>query len=61
MTNGERSDEQQEHIRVGRLLDKAVTDLERYKKALWTANGLLIGLNCEPVKLEYPATQEAKS
>jgi hypothetical protein len=34
---------------------------ERYKKALWTANGFLIQLGREPVKLEYPATQNGDS
>lgn len=35
-------------------LDRTVVELERYKKALYAANGFLIQLGREPVKLEYP-------
>lgn len=35
-------------------LDRTVVELERYKKALYAANGFLMQLGREPVKLEYP-------
>lgn len=40
--------------------DKLAAELDRYKHALWTANGFLMGLDREPVKLEYPAETPLK-
>lgn len=37
---------------------KLAAELARYKKALWTANGMLMMRNAEPVKLEYPQSEE---
>jgi len=31
-------------------------ELERYKRALWAANGFLIQLGQQPVKLEYASS-----
>lgn len=45
---------------LGRDYDRLSAELERYKHALWAANGFLIQLNREPVKLEYPAETGAK-
>lgn len=39
---------------VSFVLQKAYNELERYWRALTTANGFLIMAGKEPVKLEYP-------
>ena len=42
--------------------DKLMADFLRYRSALYTANGFLIQLGREPVKLEYPQSEtEGKS
>ncbi len=41
---------------LARNLNRQFESHERYKKALYTANGRLIINNLEPVKLEYAPT-----
>jgi uncharacterized coiled-coil DUF342 family protein len=44
----------EELVKRGHLTKKPSDELERYKRALYQANGMLIQLDKEPVKLEYP-------
>ncbi len=49
----EETAERRDYAAVRDAHDRTVEELERYKKALYTANGFLIQRGWEPVKLEY--------